>query len=127
MTVTTNGAPDGGAEATRGITGGGHIGLIVLGSIVAGLVLGLLLVLGVFAGGGEPKIIGSALLALGGGFTLLAVVSTRRTNQPQRWALIPGSITLLVGIAVLVLSPNGRVLDLSGWVWPVSSASASAP
>ena len=119
MTVTTNGAPDGGAEATRGITGGGHIGLIVLGSIVAGLVLGLLLVLGVFAGGGEPKIIGSALLALGGGFTLLAVVSTRRTNQPQRWALIPGSITLLVGIAVLVLSPNGRVLDLSGWVWPV--------
>src|SRR5690349_23438367 len=89
LTVTTNGAPDGGAEATRAITGGGHIGLIVVGSIGAGLVLGLLLVLGVFAGGDEPEIIGSALLALGGGFTLLAVVSARRTNQPQRWALIP--------------------------------------
>ena len=119
LTVTTNGAPDGGAEATRAITGGGHIGLIVVGSIGAGLVLGLLLVLGVFAGGDEPEIIGSALLALGGGFTLLAVVSARRTNQPQRWALIPGSVTMLVGLAILVLAPSGRVLDLLGWVWPV--------
>ena len=122
MTVTTTGAPDSGLEATGEIPGGGHtghIGLIVVGSIAAGLVLGLLLVLGVFAGGDEPEMIGSALLSLGAGLTLLAVVSTRRTNQPQRWALMPGIVTLLVGLAILALGPSGHVLDLAGWVWPM--------
>ena len=42
----------------------GHIGLIVLGSIVGGLVLGLLLVLVVFAGAREPVITGAALISL---------------------------------------------------------------
>lgn len=119
LTVTTNAVPDSSLDATREIAGGGHIGLIVVGSIAAGLVLGLLLVLGVFAGGDEPEIIGSALLALGAGFTLLAGVSTRRTNQPQRWALIPGVATMLSGLAVLVLAPSGHLLDLAGWVWPL--------
>ena len=122
MTVTTNGVPDGGVEVTRGIPGGGHtghIGLIVVGSIAAGIVLGLLLVLGVFAGGDEPEMIGSAILSLGFGLTLLAVVSTRRTNQPQRWALMPGIVTLLAGLAVLVFAPSGHLLDLAGWVWPI--------
>jgi pimeloyl-ACP methyl ester carboxylesterase len=119
LTVTTTGAPDSGVEATGGISGGGHTGLIVVGSIAAGLVLGLLLVLGVFAGGDEPEMIGSALLSLGAGLTLLAVVSTRRTNQHQRWALMPGIVTLLIGLAVLALAPGGRLLDLAGWVWPI--------
>lgn len=97
----------------------GHIGLVVFASIAAGLALGLLLVLGVFPGGTESAIIGSALLALGAGFTLLAVVSARRTSQSQQWALAPGVLTMLAGLAVLVLAPGGRVLDLAGWVWPV--------
>ena len=59
----------------------GHIGLVVLGSIAAGLAIGLLLVLGVFAGGSDPQTIGSALVGLGAGFALLALTSTRRTNQ----------------------------------------------
>jgi hypothetical protein len=36
--------------------GRGHIGLVVLGSIAGGLILGLVLVLGVFAGGPESVI-----------------------------------------------------------------------
>jgi pimeloyl-ACP methyl ester carboxylesterase/uncharacterized membrane protein len=97
----------------------GHIGLIVLGSIAAGLALGLVLVLGVFAGGSEPQIIGSALLGLGTGFALLAITSTRRTDQPQQWALIPGVAAAVVGVFVLALAPGERILDLAGWIWPV--------
>ncbi len=97
----------------------GHVGLVVLGSIAFGLVLGLLLVLGVFAGEDEPHIVGSALLALGAGFTKLAVASTRFTSQPQRWALMPGVASMFAGLAVLALSPGARLLDLAGWVWPV--------
>ena len=76
----------------------GHVGLVVLGSIAAGLAIGLLLVLGVFAGASEARVIGSALAGLGAGFVLLTVLSTRRTDQPQRWALVPGAATAVIGV-----------------------------
>lgn len=97
----------------------GHVGLLVLASIAAGLALGLLLVLGVFAGGEESQIVASALVALGGGFTLLAVASSRLTSEPQAWALLPGVLTIVAGLAILALAPGQRLLDLAGWVWPV--------
>ena len=67
----------------------GHIGLVVLGSIAGGLILGLVLVLGVFAGGAENVITGSALLALGAGMLMLFELARRRTDQPQPWAAHP--------------------------------------
>ena len=96
----------------------GHIGLVVLGAIASGLVLGLLFVLVVFGGGPEAQITGSALLALGAGFVLLAAGSTRFTDQSQKWALPPGIGSAVVGLALLVLSPGDRALAIAGWVWP---------
>src|SRR4051794_15449921 len=107
------------SPATTADTQRGHVGLVVLGSMAAGLAVGLLLVLGVFAGGSESHIIGSALLGLGIGFALLAFASTRRTNQPQQWALVPGAATALAGVSLLTLAPGQRFLDLASWVWPV--------
>src|SRR4051794_16994038 len=107
------------SPATTAETQRGHVGLVVLGSIATGLAIGLVLVLGVFAGGSEPQIIGSALLGLGTGFALLAFASTRRTNQPQQWALVLGVATTVVGLGVLALSPSEQLLGLAGWVWPV--------
>ena len=69
----------------------GRVGLVVLGAIASGLSLGLVLVLAVFAGGREHEITGAGLFALGLGFVLLAVGSTRFSDQPQRWALPPGA------------------------------------
>ena len=69
----------------------GHIGLTVLGSIVTGLVLGLVLVLGVFAGSEEATITGSALTLLGTEMLILFLLAGRRTDQPQPWALAPAS------------------------------------
>jgi pimeloyl-ACP methyl ester carboxylesterase len=115
----TAAAPSTVGPATTAPTAGGHVGLVVLASIGAGLAVGLLLVLGVFAGGSEPQIIGSALVGLGTGFALLAFTSTRRTNQPQRWALVPGVATTVAGLGVLALAPGERLLDIAGWVWPV--------
>src|SRR5207253_5361207 len=45
--------------------------------------------------------------------------SRRRTNQPQRWALVPGVATSVAGVGLLALAPGERLLDLAGWVWPV--------
>ena len=97
----------------------GHVGLVVLGSIATGLAVGLVLVLGVFAGGNEPQVIGSALLGLGTGFVLLASASKRRTNQPQQWARVPGIAAALVGVSLVALAPREHFLDLASWVWPV--------
>jgi pimeloyl-ACP methyl ester carboxylesterase/drug/metabolite transporter superfamily protein YnfA len=96
-----------------------RIALVVFGSIAFGFVLGLLLTLVVFAGGEESQITGSALLALGAGFMLLALASSRFTDQPQRWALAPGVAAAVVGLAILLFAPGNRVLGLAGWVWPV--------
>jgi pimeloyl-ACP methyl ester carboxylesterase len=96
----------------------GHIGLVVLGAIAFGLLLGLVLVLGVFAGGPEHEITGAALLALGAGFGMLGAGASRFTNQPQPWTVPPGVASALVGLAILVLSPSEQTLALAGWVWP---------
>jgi len=105
-------------SATQETAGKGHIGLVVLASIAVGLALGLVLVLGVFAGADEPRITGSALVALGAGFALLAIASARFTGQPQPWALAPGLASMLAGVAV-ALMPSGHAFDIAGWVWPL--------
>ena len=94
-----------------------RIGLVVFGSIAFGAVLGLVLVLVVFAGGSESRITGSALVGLGIGFVALAAAS-RRTPQPQAWAGLPGVATVAAGLAVLALAPGGRLLGQAGWIWP---------
>ena len=96
----------------------GHIGLIVLGAIASGLLLGLLLVLVVLADAPEHEILGSALFALGAGFVVLAIGSSRFSDQPQAWALRPGVATAVVGLAIWALAPSDHTLTLAGWVWP---------
>lgn len=95
-----------------------RVGLAVFGSIAAGLVLGLFLVLVVFAGGSESRITGAALVALGTGFVTLTVTS-RRAALPQPWALPPGVASIVTGLALVGLEPGDRALRLAGWIWPV--------
>ncbi len=90
----------------------------MLGAIASGFLLGLLLVLGVLADAPEHEILGSALLALGAGFVLLAVGSSRFTDQPQAWAVQPGVAAAAVGLATWALAPSDHVLTLAGCVWP---------
>jgi len=102
------------APATRR----GHIGLIVAGSLATGLTVALLLVLVVFAGAAEPVVTGSAMLAFGLGWAMLAALSVWRTDQPQRWALAPAAYFTVMGAALLLFSPSDGVLSLLGWTWP---------
>jgi pimeloyl-ACP methyl ester carboxylesterase len=99
--------------------GRGHIGLTVLGSILAGLVLGLVLVLGVFGGSEEATITGAALIALGVGMLILFLLAGRRTDQPQPWALASAIVLGAIGFALLILRPGDRLLGWMGWVWPI--------
>lgn len=111
--ISTAGIPEGENQNRRG-----RIGLVVLGSIAGGLILGLVLVLGVFGGRREHVITGAALIALAFGMLMLVELARRRTDQPQTWALIPGLGIGVAGLAVLFLGPNDRALRWLGWVWP---------
>jgi hypothetical protein len=100
-------------EETRG-----HINGSCLGQSSAGLVLGLILVLVVFAGAREPVITGAALISLAFGMLTLFALSGRRTDQPQQWALALVWACGVVGIALIAMTPSNHVLGLLGWVWP---------
>jgi len=50
------------------------------------------------------------------GWALLAVLSTRLTDQPQCWAVAPAIFMTVAGVLVLV-APDS-VVDALGWVWP---------
>jgi len=82
------------------------------------LILSGALVLAVFGGERRAQTTGGALVGLGFGFMLLALTSSRLTDQPQAWAFAPGVASVAVGFGVLVLSPSDHVLGVAGWVWP---------
>ena len=94
----------------------GHLGWIVAGSLATGLVAAVVLALAPFIPAEEPAVTGAVLCGFALGWAMLAVLSVRFTEQPQRWAAAPA---LVMGVGGLLLvsfgAPVDQVLD---WVWP---------
>ncbi len=99
-------------------SGEGRVGLRVAGSMLAGVVTALVLVLLVFDGAVEPVITGLALLGFAVGWAVLAF-TLRRTHQPQTWAWVPATLLAALGVGSLVFRPSDSVMRTVGWVWPV--------
>jgi pimeloyl-ACP methyl ester carboxylesterase len=93
-------------------------GVVVAAAMLSGLVNTLVLVLVVCAGATEPVITGSGLVGLASGWALLAIISTRWTSQPQRWAVVPAAVMATTGAGLLALTPGNGALTVAGWVWP---------
>lgn len=96
----------------------GDIARIVVASMGAGLISALTLTLAVFPAAPEHVTTGLTLLAFALGWTLLATLSSRRTNQPQRWARIPAAIMGIAGAALLIAAPGDSLIGAIGWIWP---------
>ena len=95
----------------------GRIGLIVAGSLAAGLVAALALVATPFIPAKEHVLTGVVLLGFAFGWALLVVLSVRFTDQPQRWAVAPAVFFAVAGLISLL--PTGSVVQkVFGWVWP---------
>ncbi|HSO54487.1 MAG TPA: alpha/beta hydrolase [Actinomycetes bacterium] len=94
----------------------GNIGWIVAGSLATGLVAAVLLAVAPFIPAEERAVTGAVLCGFALGWAMLAVLSVRFTDQPQRWAAAPA---LFMGLGGLLLvgfgSPVHQVLN---WVWP---------
>ena len=93
-----------------------RIGLIVAVSIAAGLIVAVILVAAPFVPATENALTGVLLLALALGWALLAVLSVRFSDQPQRWAAAPAAFMALVGLGSF--SGSAAVHTVLGWVWP---------
>ncbi|NMR28165.1 alpha/beta fold hydrolase [Crystallibacter degradans] len=94
----------------------GHIGWIVAGSLATGVLAAPLLAVAPFIPATESGVAGALLLGLALGWAMLAALSVRFTDQPQKWAVVPaifmgwgGSLLLAFG------SPLHEVL---AWAWP---------
>ena len=96
----------------------GHIGVIVAGSMCSGLVVSLVLVVGPFGGAQEHLIMGAALLGWALGWALLAVLSIRWSDQPQRWAMVPAVLMALAGVSLVIFKPDADAFNALGWIWP---------
>jgi pimeloyl-ACP methyl ester carboxylesterase len=98
----------------------GRVGLIVAGSMFFGFVVALVLVIGPFGGAQEHVIMGTALLGWALGWALLAVLSIRWSDQPQRWAAVPAALMALAGAGLLIFRPDANAMNLLGWIWPLA-------
>jgi pimeloyl-ACP methyl ester carboxylesterase len=95
-----------------------RMAVITAGSIALGLIGAIALVLGPASGATEALVTGSVTLALGLGWAMLALLSQRYTDQPQRWAWAPAIFFGVSGLALVVFSPDADAMDLLGWMWP---------
>ncbi|RZU16366.1 pimeloyl-ACP methyl ester carboxylesterase [Kribbella rubisoli] len=90
--------------------------MVVTGSLIAGLVAALLFVAAPFVPAKDSEIVGAVLCGFALGWALLAGLSQRFTDQPQRWAVVPA---LFMGISGLLLVVFGSAVDdVLKWVWP---------
>jgi pimeloyl-ACP methyl ester carboxylesterase len=94
----------------------GHIGWIVAGSLATGLVAALVLAFLPIIPAEESNLTGAVLCGFALGWAMLAVLSVRFTDQPQRWAAVPAVLMGLGGLVLIFFGSSVHpVLD---WVWP---------
>ncbi len=96
----------------------GPVKRIIAGSVGTGALLMLILTVGVGAGAPEYVITALALIAAAAGCAVLALLSVRRTNRPQRWAFVPAVAMSLTAAALVLFRPGDATLTATGWVWP---------
>jgi pimeloyl-ACP methyl ester carboxylesterase len=92
---------------------------VIAASLTAGSLLAIALLLGPATRGTEPVITGSVLIGFGIGWALVALLTTRYSAQPQRWARVPAAVLGFMGLSLVVLQPGPGVMDALSWGWPL--------
>src|SRR3954452_1912526 len=93
-----------------------HIGWIVAASLVTGLLAALLFVAAPFIPAEESEVTGAVLCGFALGWAMLAVLSVRLTDQPQRCAAALALFMVLGGVLLVVFGSGAD--EALKWVWP---------
>ena len=94
----------------------GHLGWIVAGSLTFGVLAALLLVAVPLIPADPSELTGAVLCGFAAGWALLAVMSARRTDQPQRWAWVPAAFMGAGGVLLIIFGAAAE--EILRWVWP---------
>jgi pimeloyl-ACP methyl ester carboxylesterase len=113
VTTTSPTAPSATPTNSHAATG---LTVVVAGSMATGLVAALALVAAPFIPADEGALTGAVLCGSALGWAMLAVLSVRFTDQPQRWAVAPAVLMGLGGLLLVVLGSSAQ--DVLGWLWP---------
>jgi pimeloyl-ACP methyl ester carboxylesterase len=95
-----------------------NIAWIVIVAFLAAVLLAVVLVMLVVPGARENVISAAVLFAFAAGAAVLGVLSARRSDQPQRWALIVAAWLALAG-TLLLIWPGVVATAAIAWVAPV--------
>jgi pimeloyl-ACP methyl ester carboxylesterase len=110
--------PPDGLNASRGPdpVRKGRLGWLVAGALAAGLVAALLLSAAPFIPATESGVTGGILLGFALGWALVAALSVRFTDQPQRWAAAPALFLGSGGVLLVVF--GAPMQEALAWLWP---------
>ncbi|WP_133541867.1 alpha/beta hydrolase [Microbacterium sp. BK668] len=95
----------------------------MFGSLALGLVAAVLLVLVPFGPPTQSAVIGSMLCGFAVGWGMLAVLTARFTDQPQRWAFVPAALMGLSGLLLVLFGP--AVQPALTWILPPAMLAVS--
>jgi len=110
--------PTNGDQVAPAVSGSrrSHVGRVVAGSLAAGFAAAVILPFLPVSRVDDEFATAMVLLGFALGWALLAGLSIRLTDQPQRWAVAP-AIFMAVSGALVLLAPEAFV-DALRWAWP---------
>jgi hypothetical protein len=97
-----------------------QVGLLIPGGILSGLGIAIVLTENVLTNLDGDAEGGIFVLAIAAGFVLVWLLGTLVLKQSSWWALIPGGIMGLIGVALMIGGKALEALELINYVWPVA-------
>ncbi len=94
-------------------------GLVIPGSILVGIGLGISLITGPYSAMESDAQGGVFMLAFAGGWLLMCLLSPLTTSGFQWWPLIPGGIIGAIGLALASGGFGMQLLQIIGYGWPL--------
>lgn len=92
--------------------------MLLAGSLIGGLLSAVALAAIPLSSGEESTVTGSLLLGFASGWALIALLTTRFTDRPERWAVVPAAAMAVSATALLALTPSDATMATLGWIWP---------
>ena len=100
--------------------GSRQVGLLVPGGILSGIGIALILTENVYTNLDGDTEGGIFVLAIAAGFILVWLLGTLVLRQPSSWALIPGGIMAVIGVALMIGGKALEALELVNYIWPLA-------
>lgn len=95
----------------------GPMGRITFAAMATGVVGAAALAFGAASNASEARVVSAALLGFAAGWLTLAILATRFTTRPQRWAYVPATVMATTAVLLSAVNPGEPAMTHLAWVW----------